>query len=115
MKEAAFDAGMFVHTGRGIGAEIPRRFSTYHDDELVRDPEPSLCVSFFNEWKSEDPADLAFDQCVGYKIPLFLGGEDDVHNLEVSDMEVYWSLMGELRLATMNLAPGTRISGIEIV
>ncbi|WP_284978680.1 T6SS immunity protein Tdi1 domain-containing protein [Arthrobacter sp. fls2-241-R2A-200] len=94
--------------------EIPRRFSTYHDDELVRDPEPSLLPSFFNKWRLENPADLAFDECVGYKVPLFLGGDDELHNLELSDMEVYWSLMGQLRLATQHLEPGTHINAVEI-
>ena len=61
----------------------------------------------------ENPSDLAFDQCAGYKVPLFLGGEDSIHNLELSDIEVYWSLMAQLRLATIDLAPGTRISEIE--
>ena len=28
-----------------------------------------------------------------YKVPLFMGGEDSVENLEDSDMEVYWGVM----------------------
>lgn len=27
------------------------------------------------------------------KVPLFLNGEDELDNLEVSDMEVYWEIM----------------------
>ncbi|WP_434798222.1 T6SS immunity protein Tdi1 domain-containing protein [Terrisporobacter vanillatitrophus] len=33
---------------------------------------------------------------MGYKVPLFLGGEDDISNLEEIDMEVYWSVTGQL-------------------
>lgn len=36
---------------------------------------------------------LPINKCVGYKVPLFLNGEDDIENLEVSDMEVYWEIM----------------------
>lgn len=36
-----------------------------------------------------------FDQCAGYRVPLFLGGDDAVANLEQSDIGVYWSLMGQ--------------------
>lgn len=105
---------LLLEPGTGEWFEIPRKFSSYHDDELVRNPEPSLAVSFFNEWKSVNPANLAFNECVGYKVPLFLGGDDQVHNLEVSDIEVYWGLMGQLRLATKNMTPGTPITGIDI-
>lgn len=105
---------LLLEPGTGEWFEIPRKFSTYHDEELVNNPEPSLAVSFFNEWKSVNPADLAFNECVGYKVPLFLGGDDYVPNLEVNDIEVYWGLMGQLRLATKNLAPGAPITGIDI-
>ncbi len=30
------------------------------------------------------------------KVPIFLGGEDDVSNLEDSDMEVYWEIMPQI-------------------
>lgn len=36
---------------------------------------------------------LKYNECAGYKIPLFLNGDDIVDNLEVSDMEVYWEIM----------------------
>lgn len=32
-------------------------------------------------------AEPAYDQCIGYKKPLFLGGEDDISNQELSDLE----------------------------
>ena len=28
---------------------------------------------------------LPFDQSIGYKVPLHLGGEDGVHNMELID------------------------------
>jgi len=36
-------------------------------------------------------------RCIGYKIPLFLGGEDVIVNLEDSDMEVYWYIVSEIK------------------
>jgi hypothetical protein len=57
---------------------------------------------------------LRFTECAGYKVPLFLGGKDSTSNLEVSNTEVYWSLMGGLRLATRNLEQGTRILGADL-
>lgn len=35
---------------------------------------------------------LQFDQSIGHKIYLHLGGEDDVKNMEVVDTEVLWEL-----------------------
>jgi hypothetical protein len=39
---------------------------------------------------------LDHNKCVGYKVPLFLGGEDEISNLDELDMEVYWSIIGQL-------------------
>ncbi len=51
-------------------------------------------LSFFNEWfEANGNFVLPHNKCVGYKVPLFLNGEDDIENLEVSDMEVYWEIM----------------------
>lgn len=40
--------------------------------------------------------ELLHSQCAGYKVPLFLNGQDTLDNLEVSDMEVYWEIMAPL-------------------
>ena len=39
---------------------------------------------------------LKHSECVGYKVPIYLNGKDEVSNLEVSDMEVYWGIMAPL-------------------
>ncbi|MBQ6554892.1 MAG: DUF1851 domain-containing protein, partial [Firmicutes bacterium] len=36
-----------------------------------------------------------------YKVPLFLGGEDDIPNLELCDMEVYWGILSQLKSKIM--------------
>jgi hypothetical protein len=35
-------------------------------------------------------------ECIGYRVPLFLGGSDTVENLEKVDLDVYWHLHGQL-------------------
>ena len=39
---------------------------------------------------------LPFDQSIGYKVPLHLGGEDGVHNMELIDTEVLWDLQYQI-------------------
>jgi hypothetical protein len=34
--------------------------------------------SFFSEWYNGSKINLKHDQCVGYKVPLYLNGEDDL-------------------------------------
>jgi hypothetical protein len=57
---------------------------------------------------------LKASECVGYDIPLFLGGADEVPNLTRTDMGVYWSICGQLRNGTRNLPAGATISGVVI-
>jgi len=72
--------------------EIPCNFMSFHEEEIPHYHDSCLASSFFNEWRIYNTDDLQNDKCVGYKIPLFLGGTDTVDNLEVSDMEVYWNV-----------------------
>ena len=46
-------------------------------------------------------------------MPLFLGGRDEIHNLELVDMDVYWSICGQLRLGTRKLPEGTTIQQVS--
>ena len=38
----------------------------------------------------------SYKNCVGYKVPLFLGGKDAISNYEETDMEVYWSISAQI-------------------
>ena len=57
---------------------------------------------------------LAPDVCVGYEIPLFLGGRDEVDNLAPVDLWAYWSISGQLLMQTLGRDPGTPISAVTI-
>jgi hypothetical protein len=108
-----FDVVM-LEPGTGEALEVPVAFSAFHDSGLDEFRDACLAPDFFGDWMAMEQRDLNFSECAGYKVPLFLGGQDTVQNLEVSDMEVYWSLMGGLRMATKHLSPGTSVRGIEI-
>ena len=101
--------------GTGQALEIPVPFTRFHDGELVEYTEEALALGFFTDWMSTSGKTvIEFDQCLGYRVPLFLGGRDDVSNLEMSDIDVYWTIMGQLRLQAMKLPEGTSISGVHV-
>lgn len=55
-----------------------------------------LAKEFFDEWNEKENQKhkkIEYGKCIGYKIPLFLGGEDKISNLEYSDLDVYWSVL----------------------
>jgi len=70
--------------------EIPCSLEQFHNEEIPVYGDSCLAITFYNDWKKKSNDILENNKCVGYKIPLFLGGEDVVENLELSDMEVYW-------------------------
>jgi hypothetical protein len=95
--------------GTGEALRIPANLQTFHDRELLQFGEAALGISFYTEWLGSGGAAPSFDQCVGYRRPLFLGGADEVGNLEVSDLDVYWHMMGQLIEQTRGLPPGTPV------
>lgn len=117
--EGRMEAGqplvLLLEPGTGEALEIPLTFEHFHNEELVDYKDAALASDFFAAWAGSYPANLplAADHCVGYRVPLFLGGQDVVDNLEVIDVDVYWSLSGQLRHGTANMPPGTSIRGIS--
>jgi hypothetical protein len=105
---------LLFEPGTGEVLEIPFTFARFHEqlDELR---EPALAESFFASWTRANPelVPLNLGQCVGYRVPLFLGGEDVLENLELIDLEIYWSVSGQLRRGTQTLPPGTSIAQIR--
>jgi hypothetical protein len=104
---------LLLEPGTGEALEIPASFVGFHDEELIEYPDAALAIELLNESSGKHPDTLPLrrDSCIGYQVPLFLGGQDVIENLEVSDLDVYWSIRGQLRLEVGNLPPGTSVDG----
>ncbi|UCH73465.1 MAG: DUF1851 domain-containing protein [Rhodospirillales bacterium] len=94
--------------------EVPADFASFHNETLIEQREAALTPSFFDAWISAGGAAPRPDQCVGYKVPLFLGGQDTVENLELTDLAVYWEISSQLIAETRNLPPGTPVKGVSV-
>jgi hypothetical protein len=106
---------LLLEPGTGEALEIRASFVGFHDEEMIEHPDAALAIEFFNDWSGKHPDTLPLrrDSCIGYQVPLFLGGQDVIENLEVSDLDVYWSICGQLRLGVGKLPPGTSIDEVS--
>lgn len=87
---------LLFEPGVGEVMQIPVNFSTFHNEDLVDYQNEALASEFYTEWINTGGAMPSHAQCIGYKVPLFLNGTDTVDNLELSDMEVYWAICGQV-------------------
>ena len=102
--------------GTGELLQIPANFAAFHEDELVSYGEAALARAGFEDWSRANPGvvPLAATDCVGYSVPLFLGGSDTPDNFEVIDIDVYWTICGQLRQGTRTMPAGTTIRELTI-
>ena len=105
---------LMLEVGAGEAMEIPASVLDFHNVELVEYTNDALSVSFWHQWRSINPDDIAYTDCVGYKVPLFLGGSDTLPNLELIDLDVYVGICSQLRHKTRTLAPGQSINSVSI-
>lgn len=97
--------------GTAEALEIPNDIETFHDVLVAENPDAALSANIYVEdWLAAGGAQPGYDECIGYKRPLFLGGEDDVSNQELSDLEVYWHIMGQVIAKVKGLPPGTPVN-----
>lgn len=98
----------------GEAFEIPCGFQDFHHDDLVNYQKEAIAVDYFKEWLSTGGQQPGLRECVGYRKPLFLGGKDELANLEISDLEVYWSISAQILIQIRDLPEGTPINKIDI-
>ncbi len=110
----ARDIVQMFEIGTGQVLEIPADLEGFFDEEIVQYTDAALGESFFSAWLGAGGGQPGFNECVGYRRPLFLGGVDDVSNLELTDLSVYWTVFGQLRVKTRGLPPGTRVGRVGI-
>jgi len=105
---------ILLEPGTGASLVIPANLETFHDEELQTHGEAALAISFYNKWLQSGGAAPRHHQCIGYNVPLFLGGVDDIDNLSLTEIEVYWHVSAQLIQQTRGLPPGTRIGKVTI-
>lgn len=106
---------LLLEPGTGDVLEIPLALDAFHNQELVEYKDAAVASGFFAAWSKdhESALPLASNNCVGYRVPLFLGGLDTVENLEVIDLDVYWTICGQLRRGALLLPEGASIKGVS--
>src|SRR5262249_49083215 len=99
---------------------VPDSFCTdepilsFFNKALVKNADAALAEPLFRKWRKKHRTPIAPNECVGYKTPLFLGGEDELENMELTDLEVYLTLCTQLWNKVKDLPEGTPVGEISI-
>jgi hypothetical protein len=93
---------------------ILANLETFHNDELQVRGEAALAISFYNRWLKSGGTAPRHGQCIGYRVPLFLSGVDDIDNLSLTDLTIHWHVSAQLIQQVHGLPPGTRIGNVTI-
>lgn len=97
LRKSTYGNTLMFEIGTNDVLEIPCTFDKFLNEEIPLYADACLAKSFFDEWMNNFGKPIVYGRCAGYKVPLFLGGEDSVNNLEDSDMEVYWSVLTQVK------------------
>lgn len=82
---------------------------------LPNEVEDLLRLNLWHAWQERTGAtEIAYSDCVGYKVPIFLGGDDAADNLELTEMVPHWKLVSQLASQVRELPEGTDISSIQL-
>jgi len=91
---------LLIEPGSGEAFEIDEPFAQLLDATLVDDPE-LLELDLFQTRLTTGGTAPAVGACVGFKVPLFLGGDASPANLELTDLDVLLDLFAaQLHLQT---------------
>ncbi len=104
---------MMIEFGAGEAMQIPCSSIEFHESELINFADDALSKPFFDQWKASHLGTVPYSKCVGYRVPLFLGGSDTIENLEVSDRSVYWHVCGQLRVQAKAMRSGQKFGKVE--
>lgn len=94
--------------------EIPCGYRDFHEVELFQHPNETVEYDRFQKWLSSGGRAPEYSECVCFKTPLFLGGKDTFDNLIVTDLEVYWTINGQILTQIRTLPEKTVVSRFAI-
>jgi len=78
--------------------DIPVDLKTFFEEEVIEYTNSLFAEYFFYQWqKSTQNRTLLCNECVTYKIPMSLGGKDEVNNLEICDSDISWEINSQLK------------------
>lgn len=105
---------LLLDVGAGEVTQVPETLVGLHTNELVEQHDAALSCAFYAAWResSGDTTALQRSECVGDEVPLFLGGADDASNLARTDLDVYWTLIGQIAQQVQGLPAGTVIDQV---
>jgi hypothetical protein len=88
---------MIFEVATGDYFELEQTITLFHEEDLVEYKEDTLHEEKFLLAMSHlGISSISRNDCIAHRISLFLGGEDVVENMEVTDMEVNWSLQQQI-------------------
>ncbi len=68
----------------------------FMNDMIGDDEEDVLEAGLYLTWLKADKTPVQIDECVGYDVPMFVGGDQSMENMNVIDFEVYWDISRDL-------------------
>ena len=96
------------------GYEIEEDIVSFHNRDMVVNRDETVSENAFDFFLKELAVNkIAYDECIAHKVPLFLGGTDDVSNFQVSNVEVHWEMQYQIYNQVKNLPPGTKINSVK--
>ena len=95
--------------------DLPADLPTFHAEEIVARADAALALVFYREWRTATgrPAPEA-NECVSHRLPVFLGGADEVGNLDLFEMRVYWASMARIVARMREMDADGRIVPIRL-
>jgi hypothetical protein len=95
------------------GFELEQTVEGFLNEDLVEYKENTLVVRDFLQLQKLYGNGLKLEECIGFKKLLFLGGKDEINNLERIDMEVYWEVNYQIYRKIQSLPEGQLINKIS--
>ena len=93
---------------------IDRTLIDFHNLELTGNPDASLDYPLYQEWRKTDSEPIDMNECIGFKVPLCLGGQDTVENLGRTDLSVCRDLTAQIWVAIHDLPEGASVDQFRI-
>lgn len=87
---------MIFEIATGDYFELEQSIEGFHEEDLIDYSDETLHVEKFHLAMAHIGTELQWRDCIGHKVSLLLGGDDVVENMEITDMEVYWSIQQQI-------------------